>query len=295
MKLTTEDTQLFYKLNWSLLFYANQKFNIIPGLTEPNFKKENVDKVVKIHQKIYQDLSLIDLFIKDNPFKLSPENLIIVESWKKKINSKFLLMKHSEEGTIFFDQSKASKAYAVLGLYDDLEDIFPKQYLPIMIETVLLPFKGKIVYNGLFISYNVHFGKSIRESFEMSFRESKSKYGVIISLDEPVVEKEDAEIELMKAYAKNRETSFNYGQEINRLLKKDPSLWSTYYQSLGKSEVRRLSKRLSELGAHSGYFAIFDDIIVASGQTEKELLEIINKLLPADKREYIYIFNYKRK
>ena len=56
MKLTTEDTQLFYKLNWSLLFYANQKFNIIPGLTEPNFKKENVDKVVKIHQKIYQDL-----------------------------------------------------------------------------------------------------------------------------------------------------------------------------------------------------------------------------------------------
>ena len=125
MKLTTEDTQLFYKLNWSLLFYANQKFNIIPGLTEPNFKKENVDKVVKIHQKIYQDLSLIDLFIKDNPFKLSPENLIIVESWKKKINSKFLLMKHSEEGTIFFDQSKRASGVAVADQTDEARDLHP--------------------------------------------------------------------------------------------------------------------------------------------------------------------------
>ena len=171
MKLTTEDTQLFYKLNWSLLFYANQKFNIIPGLAEPIFKKEKIDQVAKLHQKIYQDISLIDLFIKENPFKLSQENLVIVESWKKKINSKFVLIKHCEEGTIFFDQSETSKAYAVLGLYDDLEDIFPKQYLPIMIGTALLPFKGKIIYQGFFNHYNVHFGKSIRESFEMSFRE----------------------------------------------------------------------------------------------------------------------------
>ncbi len=137
MKLTTEDAQLFYKLDWSLLFYVNQKFNIIPGLKEPNFKKESVEKVFKLHQKVYQDHSLIDSFIKDNPFKLSQENLIIVESWKKNSNGKFLLMKHSEQGAILFDQSKASKAYAVLGLYDDLEDIFPKQYLPIMIETAL--------------------------------------------------------------------------------------------------------------------------------------------------------------
>ena len=42
MQLTTEDMDLFYKLNWSLLFYVNQKFKVIADLKEPNFKKEKL-------------------------------------------------------------------------------------------------------------------------------------------------------------------------------------------------------------------------------------------------------------
>ncbi|MEK6969764.1 MAG: hypothetical protein AABW48_05025 [Nanoarchaeota archaeon] len=295
MQLTTEDMDLFYKLNWSLLFYVNQKFKVIADLKEPNFKKEKLENVANLHEKVHKDSSLIDSFIKENRFKLSSEELEIVKSWKKEVKSKFLVMKHGDYGTIFFEQSNNPKAYAVLSLIDDLEDMIPALYLPVMLETTLLPFKGKIIYNGLFVPYNIHFGKSIRNSFEMSFRESKSKYGILTSLEEPIIEKSDADEELMKTYARNRDTCFNYEKEINQLLKKNPSLWKVYYQTLGKSEVRRLSKKLSELGVNSGYFAIFDDTVIASGQTERELKEAITKVLPVEKQEYVYVFKYNGK
>lgn len=295
MKLTKEDTDLFYKLNWSLLFYVNQKFDIIRDLKEPNFKKESVEQIFKLHEKVHKDPSLIDSFIAQNQFKFSSEELEMVRSWKKAVKEKFLIMKHSDQGTIFFDQSNNPKAYAVLGLYDDLEEMIPKECLPVMLETTLLPFNGKIIYNGLFIPYNIHFGRSIRNSFEMSFKESKSKYGILTSLEEPVIERSDMDVELMKNYAKNRDTCFNYDREINQLLKKNPSLWNVYYQTLGKSEVRRLGKKLTELGVNAGYFAVFDDVIIASGQTEKELHEMVAKVLPSEKREYVYVFKYKGK
>ncbi len=293
MQLTKEDTDLFYKLNWSLLFYVNQKYNLIPGMKEPNFKKERVENVFKLHEKVHKDHSLIDSFIAENQFKFSSEELEIVRSWKKAVKEKFLIMKHSDQGTIFFDQSNNPKVYAVLGLYDDLEEMIPKECLPVMLETTLLSFKRKIIYNGLFIPYNIHFGKSIRTSFEMSFKESKSKYGILTSLEEPIIEKSDADIELMRTYAGNRDTCFNYEREINQLLKKNPSLLKVYYQTLGKSEVRKIGKRLSELGVNSGHFAIFDDMIIASGLTEKELNERVAQVLPLEKRECVYVFKYR--
>lgn len=293
MQLTKEDTDLYYKLNWPLLFYANRKYNVIYDLKEPNFKKEELEKVARLHEKLNKEPVLIDSFIAENPFKFNQEELEIVRSWKKAVKGRFLVMKHTEQGAIFFEETKDPKVYAVLGLYDDLDKVIPKEYLPILIETVLLPFKGKIIYNGVFIPYNISFGRSIRNSFEMSFRESKSKYGVLTSLEEPVIERTDAEEELIKTYARNKDTCFNYEREINELLKKNPSLWKIYYQTLGKSEVRKVNKRLSELGVNSAYFAIFDDIVIASGQTEKELSEAVAKVLPPEKREYAYVFKYK--
>ena len=51
--------------------------------------------------------------------------------------------------------------------------------LPTMIEAVLLPFDGKIIYDSIFIPYNVSFGKGMRSSFKDSFDEAKAKVGII--------------------------------------------------------------------------------------------------------------------
>ena len=55
-------------------------------------------------------------------------------------------------------------------------------YLPVLTETVLLPFKGVIVYDGLMSSYNISFGGGIRRSLNESFKEAKVRHGIVTSL-----------------------------------------------------------------------------------------------------------------
>jgi hypothetical protein len=54
--------------------------------------------------------------------------------------------------------------------------------LPVLTETVLLPFKDMIVYDGLLTSYNISFGGGIRRSLNESFKEAKARYGIVTSL-----------------------------------------------------------------------------------------------------------------
>ena len=49
-------------------------------------------------------------------------------------------------------------------------------------ETVLLPFKGMIVYDGLMSSYRISFGPGIRRRLNESFKEAKARHGIVTSL-----------------------------------------------------------------------------------------------------------------
>jgi hypothetical protein len=55
------------------------------------------------------------------------------------------------------------------------------------VQTVLLLFKDKIVYDGMLIRYNISFGAGIRRSLNDSFKEAKARYGIVTSL--PLSEK----------------------------------------------------------------------------------------------------------
>jgi hypothetical protein len=45
-----------------------------------------------------------------------------------------------------------------------------------------LPFKGKIIYDGLLSSYSISFGPGIRRSLNESFNEAKMRHGIVTSL-----------------------------------------------------------------------------------------------------------------
>ncbi|MFW6173403.1 MAG: hypothetical protein ACOC5T_06630 [Elusimicrobiota bacterium] len=293
-KLSKKDADLFYKLNWGLLFYVNQKYNIIEGLKSPNFAKQSLKKVMKLHDTLFSHPELIDSFIQKNPFKFSKENLEIIKGWKNFIKDRFFVVKYTKDGVIFLKPDDEPKAYAVLGLYDEIRDILG-EYLPIMIQTVLLPFKGKIVYCGLVSPYNIHFGSGIRRNIEADYQKAKSKYGIIKSLEEKYEKKRDANEEMLKYYVKSEGRREEYWYEVEKILEKNPSLWKIYYQEVGKSNARKMSKRLKQFDIKPAWFAVLDDLIIASAQTEKEAKEQVENLLLKEKQDYVHIFKYKGK
>jgi hypothetical protein len=71
----------------------------------------------------------------------------------------------------------------VLGLFESLEEIVPTYALPRMVDAVLLPFKGWIVYDGLLGGYSVSFGGGIRSNLNHVYMTAKQKERIITTLD----------------------------------------------------------------------------------------------------------------
>ena len=92
---------------------------------------------------------------------------------------------------MFLSSSDPAIAYGVLAFSEPFQELIgPK--LPIMVEAVLLPFKGMIVYDGMMSAYKISFGPGIRRSLNESFKEAKLRHGIVTSLpmsDKPLPRK----------------------------------------------------------------------------------------------------------
>ena len=154
MRLSASEVALFYKLHPALLLYTNQQLSMPRHVTTiPQLLAMPEEERYEIRSAFYEHRHLIDTFIQENPQGFSAEELTIVASWKHCISGQFYVFRHLEQYTIFLDADSPPKAYGVLALHDDFVDLFP--HVPIMIDTVLLPFKNQITYDGQCRYYNI--------------------------------------------------------------------------------------------------------------------------------------------
>jgi hypothetical protein len=66
-----------------------------------------------------------------------------------------------------------------------------------------------------------------------------------------------------------------------------------FNNEIGKSYVKQMKNIFSDIGIKIGWFAIVNSQIIASGKTEREVLERVREVLPEDKLSSAYIFEYK--
>ena len=294
MKLSVDDAKLFYKLHPALVFYANQQMKEVENVsTLEKFMALPLENKVKIRNALYDKIDLIDLFVKENPFNLSEEELEIVQGWKNLTTGSFYLVRYLKKYAVFLEEGDPPRAYGVLSLTDELEDIVGP-HLPIYIKTVLLPFKGKIIYDGLMNPYRITFGGGYRRSLNNSYQESKARYGIITSLPFSKEGEEPGDEEMLRFYLKNQHNREMYREEIDNLKEKNQSLLVLYHQEMGKVHARSLGKHLRKIGLRKAWFAILDGIIVAGGPTKKEVEKTLEKILPPDKMRFAYFYHLKR-
>ena len=70
----------------------------------------------------------------------------------------------------------------VLGLYSTWEEMFGYRPLPVMMEAVLLPFRDKIITDGLVIPYNVVFSRGAAADFNYAYMNAKKSGKIRFSL-----------------------------------------------------------------------------------------------------------------
>ena len=288
--LEDSDAKLFYKINNELIYFANSRFKLVDNFPRPEKGTWEEKDIQKIVERIYSEPKIIVSFCSENPAMLNKEEIEVVKSWKVFVKGKFLVFPNNSK-TIFFSSEKEQKAYEVYGLYDEILELVP--FEPIMIEAIIISFKGKITYTGSFRMYPMSFGGGYKRGLKVDFEKSVLKFGIISSLDKPIEEKRQSDEETLRFYLKNKQNREEYWSEINELLRKTPKLNNIYHNEIGKSYVKQTKGIFTYIGLKSGWFAIVNSQIVASGKTKDELSERLRDVLPDDKISSAYIFEYK--
>ena len=182
MLLTPEDAELFFRLQRTFLHYISQRLQLLPDASEADeFERLPAEEIGKVRDAFLAQPELLDGFISENPAELDASELAIVSSWRHFVKGEFFLFRQLKRHMVFLSMDEPAAAYGVTALTDPFAKLIGPR-LPVMVRAVLLPFKDRIVYDGLLASYNVIFGGGIKRRLNDSYRKAKARQGVITTL-----------------------------------------------------------------------------------------------------------------
>jgi len=194
MKLSKQDADLYFELMWSLQFFVNRKLGLLPDVTTVSiYQEQPQEEKLKVREALYEQPALIDEYVQENPDRFSDEHLAIVRKWKDFVRGEFYIERYLKKYTVFIGDNTV---YGVLGLYQGLEEMIHKSYLPLYVRTVLLPFKGQVIYDGLLQSYSVFFGGNIKASLKETYLRAKQRGEIVTGFEADRKEAEETTVEL---------------------------------------------------------------------------------------------------
>jgi hypothetical protein len=181
MKLPEQDARLFYRLMGALLRFVNRRRQIHPELPALEESAEaDLAPLLEVRAALYARLPLIDAFAAENPDRLCREELAIVRSWKRLRRGSFFLERYLKRHAIFIQDDAV---YGVLGISRSLAEIIPETQLPVFLEAVLLPFKGRIVHDGFFSTPSSACPPGLRCALAETYREAARSGRILVSLE----------------------------------------------------------------------------------------------------------------
>lgn len=183
MLLDARELVLFYKLHRTLMLDLGQCLGLIPDNVESPLEFAHLPPELRmaVRDAVADRPESIDVVADANPSAYSAEELAIVRTWRHQVRDKFVVLRDLQQHTVFLSTTPPIVAYGVVSLSQPFEDLIGPGR-PALIETVLLPFQGKIVYDGLMSRYDVSFGSGLRKALDSDFKEATARHGIVTSL-----------------------------------------------------------------------------------------------------------------
>ena len=182
-QLSSSELRLFYDIWYGLLTFVNKRKRVLPGvfrLVYPRLPDER--DLYKVRQVLWENPELIDDYIKEEV--LSKEEVEILSSWRKyHLEGLKTIVDYKENYALVLGTEADGEdvIYGVKGLSNSLANTLTQQ-LPITVSMVLLPFKGKIIYDGIVGNLPISMGDGMKKLLDDIYRRSLEK-GIIESLD----------------------------------------------------------------------------------------------------------------
>lgn len=183
MILAPADTARFYRIWFPLLHFVSQRRGVVPhfpatygtGSVSPN-------DAAQLRDLLWADDSLREAFVAENPAGLGNPDLALVASWRRRVTGSFYFFRQLKRYAVFIPERGEPKAYGVLGLASPIDECVHMPP-PTLLQTTLLPFEGKIIYDSLLRGYNIYFGSGIRGSLNETYKAAQERGQLITNLE----------------------------------------------------------------------------------------------------------------
>jgi len=188
MILSPQDSEAFFTLWSGIDAHVNARTNTLPGLSTPDqMRKTEPGLLARLRKHLWEHRELLDAFVEENPFSLSREQLGDAELFRHAVVGRFYVERCLKDHAVFVWNGKV---YAVGGLTERIDDFLYraagiKQGL--MVDAALVPFRGRIVWDGIVSLYNISFGPGTRRIFKDEYVCAKDRREIISSLDPSAV------------------------------------------------------------------------------------------------------------
>ena len=191
--LDKDEVDDFYHLWVRFLYALNEKHQIVPSFKIPGFGAGSVDPEITLafRDVLWKNLEWFDDIItnKEN-YDFTLEELAILQEWKEKhISSKFFISEYQEAYSVFSDPKEPLKLYGVCALLTPFDELIPSGIMPAYGKAVLLPYKGRIVYDGALEFYQAKKNSPNQaknynplETYDRAYKLIKESHGVISNL-----------------------------------------------------------------------------------------------------------------
>lgn len=182
-QLSSEECRLFYETWYGLMGFVNDRKSVIKAKIKPEYPNAVNDMMVhKVREVLWEKPELIDEYISET--ELPQEKIDILKLWRTnhKKGMSFILEYQPEYAVaIATDAQGEDRLYGIKGISSSMENAL-RRNLPAQIETVLLPFKGKIIYDSFMGSMPIGFAEGAKAAFREMY-DKAIKHGIITSLE----------------------------------------------------------------------------------------------------------------
>lgn len=161
--LSANEVNEFFSIWLPLLDYVNKKKKLYPELDAMAVEKGMVPQIAgKIAEALWEDVSLIDEYLAENP-GLTEEEKEILCSWKQAKTDNFIYERQLPEGAVFINQDR--EVYIVKGTSLAFNVMLGGRTLPLALTATLMPFRDVIITDGLIGLMDIPYGDDMKQEF----------------------------------------------------------------------------------------------------------------------------------
>lgn len=182
-QLSSEECRLFYETWFGLMSFVNERKSVIKAKIKPEYPNTVSDMMVhKVREVLWEKPELIDEYISET--ELPQEKIDILKLWRMRHKKgMFFILEYQPEYAVAIapNEQGEDRLYGIKGISNSVAKTLQRN-LPAQIETVLLPFKGKIIYDSFMSSMPIGYGEGARAAFREMYGKA-IKHGIITSLE----------------------------------------------------------------------------------------------------------------